>query len=949
MAAVDVVTGLIRSHLSCLRTSHWIDGGFMIPLSHSDPPNLHAGLGLDDSARRLLWAGTIAVLRRRGVEPQGQISHGATSVVVTCAERTTGRRVIAKVCYNPENSQARELFHRERQILGSEHDLADILPHYYGGDDEAESGDPECKPCQPFLLLEFLPGRPICDYIAEAREFPLEQRVRLCAKVVRAVQRLHESNLVHGDLSCNNILVSRGDRVRLIDLGQGGRLTRGYRSSHSVAGQAGTEGFSPATLLARQERPSQATDIRQCAAVVFQALTGELAGSEPEAVGAPRQSQILARKRIPADLCRLILRGLRDRNSCLSEDSADPRLYGCAGEFAASLEEWCATQERGRSRLRWMGRSLLGLIPLVGVAGFVQSHLQTKHQIEIGQQVEALTTECAELPYRDHPVIAQLLRQIAEMEQAELKFRRAGDRERALCCLQSRLQYLQQVQSKSAELTWMAPLHEDLDVILAMTPWIESAPGITESLQQLRAMNEALETFLANGQTSVAFVKLLEVQRRLAMATRRNTEALLGAHRPLVAELPGRSLGEEITGVSADCLTSGDLHSRETGHRKHRHRSIARQSTEPVESELVFTAGKQIRSLLPTGERQRLEEVIGRATQKRTHWKTTLLDRLEESSNSRPLREIPVVQQVGGGPVTFADFVSDGVHCKIADSKIRGGRGNDVETVALRVGHHPGEQLVIPWRGIEYRFRWCPPGDFRMGSPTSEMGRRLDEEQVEVAMTKGFWMLETEVTQPMWRTVMGEKWDLGWDEKHGLGESFPAYGVGWSDAHQFCVAMTGQLRFAGGLTGDWRIRLPTEAEWEYSCRAGTTGADCSGSDAAELQRFAWHAWNSGGTNQPVRTRKPNSWGLFDLHGSVWEWTDSDYEAQLLGGLNPPGDSVGMNPVIRGGSVSAGYDSCRSAHRETFAPEMRDVVGFRLCLVSTSSAPAEQKLAARSSE
>ena len=153
-----------------------------------------------------------------------------------------------------------------------------------------------------------------------------------------------------------------------------------------------------------------------------------------------------------------------------------------------------------------------------------------------------------------------------------------------------------------------------------------------------------------------------------------------------------------------------------------------------------------------------------------------------------------------------------------------------------------GDRMVKTVDGIEYAFRWCPAGTFTMGSPSSEPGRKDNETQHEVKLTRGFWMLETEVTQAMWKSVMGENPSLF------NGAQKPVEYVSWNDCQTFCTKLSSKL---SGM-----VSLPTEAQWEYACRAGTTGAY-----AGDLDAMGWYDSNSGEKTHPVGQKKPNAWGF----------------------------------------------------------------------------------------
>jgi len=212
-------------------------------------------------------------------------------------------------------------------------------------------------------------------------------------------------------------------------------------------------------------------------------------------------------------------------------------------------------------------------------------------------------------------------------------------------------------------------------------------------------------------------------------------------------------------------------------------------------------------------------------------------------------------------------------------------------------------------------------GSFTMGSPKNEADRGNDGNHVQVRITKPFRMGRTVVTQAQWRGVMGtEPWryERSWDgrvmKSNQCGADFPAACVSWDDALLFCQTLTGLERETGRLAATKSYRLPTEAEWEYACRAGTTTAYSFGDDANLLGDHGWYGDNSGYRLHRVAEKEPNPRGLFDMHGNVWEWCADWYDDTLEGGDDPVGPAAGSNRVYRGGSWIGDASGCRSAYR-----------------------------------
>lgn len=303
-------------------------------------------------------------------------------------------------------------------------------------------------------------------------------------------------------------------------------------------------------------------------------------------------------------------------------------------------------------------------------------------------------------------------------------------------------------------------------------------------------------------------------------------------------------------------------------------------------------------------------------------------------------------------------------------------------------------QRVIPTLGEP--LVWVAPGTFTMGSPRSEAGHRPDETpQTEVTISKGYWLAQYEVTQGQWRKLMGTDqleqarralnddrlywigrkeyihlrhffgWKKGDDPRQligNIGDNLPMIWVSWNEAVEFCRRLNARERAAGRVPDGYEYRLPTEAEWEYACRAGTRGATYAGRmvllpdrSAPVLDPIAWYAANAAhdysghtigtltwpgkkwgyarGGPHPVGTKQPNPWGLYDMLGGVAEWC-VDWNGPLPGGhvYDPAGPPTGKFHVRKGGSWSSLATQTRAAYRNWHEPTYRWVnLGFRVAL------------------
>lgn len=224
--------------------------------------------------------------------------------------------------------------------------------------------------------------------------------------------------------------------------------------------------------------------------------------------------------------------------------------------------------------------------------------------------------------------------------------------------------------------------------------------------------------------------------------------------------------------------------------------------------------------------------------------------------------------------------------------------------------------------GVKIVMCWIPPGQFLMGSPEDEKNRNDDETQHRVKLTHGFWLAKIQTTQAQWQAVMG------YNPSRLKGEDLPVECVSWDD---ICGDESGTGGFLGRLNRllptSGRFHLPTEAQWEYACRAGTIGPF-----AGDLDTMAWHLLNSEKMVHAVGCKKPNRFGLNDMHGNVWEWCADWYGEYGIGFVTDPrGPISGTYRVYRGGSRTCVAHCSRSSRRgDGFHPDFpgRDL-GFRV--------------------
>ena len=244
----------------------------------------------------------------------------------------------------------------------------------------------------------------------------------------------------------------------------------------------------------------------------------------------------------------------------------------------------------------------------------------------------------------------------------------------------------------------------------------------------------------------------------------------------------------------------------------------------------------------------------------------------------------------------------------------------------FQIPRHDGNGVVTQ------RMRWIKPGEFLMGSPEGEMGRGNESPQHQVRLTQGYWLADTQVTQELWFCIAGK------NPSHLPGDTNPVEQIRWGECQKWLQKV---LKKVPTL----QLSLPTEAQWEYACRAGSTSAYSFGDDPKELTEYGWFSENSQDSTHPVKLLQPNSWGLYDMHGNVWEWCSDWYGKYALSAQSDPtGPAEGTTRVVRGGSWNSPARYLRSACRSRNDPGYRNfILGFRLLSSALGAEPSEQAM------
>jgi formylglycine-generating enzyme required for sulfatase activity len=238
----------------------------------------------------------------------------------------------------------------------------------------------------------------------------------------------------------------------------------------------------------------------------------------------------------------------------------------------------------------------------------------------------------------------------------------------------------------------------------------------------------------------------------------------------------------------------------------------------------------------------------------------------------------------------------------------------------------PKKLAVDLGKGVKLELVLIPAGEFLMGSPDSaKEANYWEKPQHRVRITKPFYLGKFAVTQEQWEAVMGN------NPSKFKGPKNPVETVSWEDCQKFLEKLNAKVGTERG-----KFVLPTEAQWEYASRAGSTTRYCFGDDEKQLGEYAWYLPNSDKKSHPVGEKKPNAWGLYDMHGNVWGWCQDWYKDVYYKESpvdDPPGPTGGSNRMIRGGSCFCPAWFCRSADRSYTVPGDRNfILGLRVSLV-----------------
>jgi formylglycine-generating enzyme required for sulfatase activity len=890
------------------------------------------------------WKEGEEILGRYVVE--GELGQGGMGVVYACRDKVGGIRVAVKAL-PPELSHNSVEMEEVRENFELVYKLSH--PNIAGARTLEQDGQGAY-----FLVMEVAEGESLRTWMRRKQKeggVSLEAAAGVLRQVAAALDYAHGERVVHRDVKPGNVMVDGRGRAKVLDFGLAAQIrTSLSRVSRAFRGTSGTGPYMAPEQWEAQPQDAK-TDQYALAVMAYEMLAGRLPfeNSDPDVLKeAVLHGEIREIPGLAKGAMGVLRRGM-------AKDPA--KRFGSCGEFVEALAGG-ATEKSGsrfagsgksqRKGSRWGLLAALVVVAVAGVgawwwsgrgakdAGGTHSLPQEEMRQDMVQTEEARVEE-EEARLAEQRAVEEAERLAAEeRERAEREAREAFEEEEAY-----KLSAAAHVMSEKAagrgcdrgqgfgeKLDEMQEKLRQGDAAvlgrsfgkakawfeesMAAAGWVETnAPLRAAATAKISAAKKAKQAADGKDAVHLAPVSYGEGNRHAKAGVEAFKQARFGdASREL--------------GMAADAYARAGKEAFAA--RVEKMLETARAAAARGDWESCGTAAKRVLALdAGNGEAKRLKEEAEENAVPSILLHATLDGREVAARVTEGLqagRTTPVAAELEeGGDYSFAlVYESEGKTYAgrvTVEAKERG----RTEATAVLVERAAGETKTITLPGgATMEMAWCPPGSFLMGSPRDEKGREKGAEGLEtqhrVTLTKGFWIAKTEVTVKQWTSVMG-------GEASSKMNALPVVNVLWDDCVEFC-------RKAGN-----GLQLPTEAQWEYACRAGSTGPY---GGTGKIDDMGWHlAFRLGPAEHthPVAQKKPNDWGLYDMHGNVWEWCADWFQKDLgtVDATDPTGPASGEKRVCRGGSWYEFAKTCRSATRayvqNPFGMQDRGVVlGFR---------------------
>ena len=687
----------------------------------------------------------------------------------------------------------------------------------------------------PFLVMDYIKGQTLDDYLAEKGTLSEAEVVTLLRPIAAALDYAHGEKVVHRDVKPANVMIRQDGHPFILDFGIAREIQETLTRVTGKLSSGTLLYMSPEQLNGLSPKPAQ--DVYSFAAMVYECLKGQ-----PPFCRGQIEHQILNNTPEPlashTPLAKAVMRGLAK--------TPEARPKTCLEVLAGKSGSEAPGEAPERNKTRHGAGRLVGLlVVLAALAGGSGYYVWHRHKAALAEQEAARQ------------------RQLQEQERAEKakKAKEEADKKAAEEAERQRQLQEQADREKKEE---------------------EEA----EHQRMLQEQERAEKEKKAKAEADKKAAEDAERQRQLQEQADREKKEKEAAERLRKLQEQEQAEKERKAKEAADKKAAEEAErQRKLQEQADREKKAKEEAAEAERQRKLQEQADKEKKAAEQAERQRQAEFLQK------------LDR----------------------------------HGFILDT------GNNP--------HKPGETgyLALP-DGSHMRMRWCPPGWFMMGSPKTETSR-IENEGFEtrhpVRITRGFWMSETEVTEAQWNAVMG----------YGGGGNAPKRYVSWDQCHVFADRLN--QRSHGGLA----VRLPTEAEWEYACRAGTStpfsfGTWLNGKQACCAGGQPYGTTQSGPNAKigPSRVGSysayANAWGLNDMHGNVYEWCEDTFGPYPTNGqlvVDPANRTAGGVKVIRGGCWNYAAHQCRSAWRGRMAQDLTtNTTGFRVCYNDIAETPKEQR-------
>ena len=756
----------------------------------------------------------------------------------------------------------------------------------------------------PFLIMEFVDGGSLLDRCRE-HAIPLDETIDLACQLCDGLAKAHDLGIIHRDIKPANVLLTKDGLPKLTDFG----LAKAQASDHGqtmTGAVLGTPDFMPPEQRRDASFVDHRSDIWSLAATLYQMVTG-------------RSPKIVRFDLLPSELTKVLGKAL--------EDAKESRFQ---------------TARELRDALKSIG-NFANQVPLLATS--IAGELQEGQCKACGTVTSDLTKKFCRSPQCGASLRVACLQCDAQIPVWDGVCGECGGNQPALL--------------EASRAAFQAKRMEAESLLAEFA--FDEAIGLANEVAGRSRIDFADLAEWASGFVAEATAE--RDRRRLAAKEHMQDARMHAAAYDYSAAIHAIEAIPNSLRASDDLLLLADCRSRQ------------HESTQLIEEIGSHIKRKEFDGLLP---------IVERAAQLRGD-RTDLAKIRQQLADRRDLRLTRARAAMAAGDVKAAaaalagavvdDLGPDGgqlleqvrravelegkLAAVVKDAKADGvvNAAEAAEILRIAVAYlevNPSSQKVrslveqcegiIPpqfTNSVGIKLKLIPTGTFTMGDVTGG----TDERPHQVMLTKAFYIGVYEVTNAQWKRVVGRVPSMWQEDDH------PVERVSWDDAIQFCRNLSAlpEERKAGRV-----YRLPTEAEWEYACRAGTTTKYSFGDDEMLLGEYGWFDKNSGSETHPVGQKKPNDWGLYDMHGNVWEWCSdrySDYSSDPVS--NPEGPSEGSARIRRGGGWDDGAGYCRSANRNGFEPSysIRNL-GFRLALSppegqpvpsTTSGAEAQTKL------